>query len=658
MLKLSGFGDEIAENFETQLKEMRKLDLNYIALRNLWGTNILDLNPSQKKKARELLRNYGMGVSEIGSPLGKIPINSPWKKEWERYEKAIEMAHYFSCPRIRIFSFYFPKNDPPEKHRAAVMSRLKEMTDRAEQEGIILLHENEENIYGETGLRCKDMADTINSPNFKLIFDPANFVFCGTQAFTQWYDIMEEHIYHIHVKDVTFNRVFKPAGEGDGEFDKLLKALVKRGFSGFATMEPHLARGGQFSGFSGPDNFAKATRAFRDLCDRNQMPCRQVRMGVVGMGFIGMFHCDAMQEVPEAHLVAVADVKKVPNLKAAEDKFNTMSYSRPDDLLRRPDIDAITLGVPSGLHGEFTVKAAQKKKHVLTEKPLEITLDRADQMIKACRENKVKLGVISQRRWDPGMIELKEAVESGRLGKLILGEAYIKWYRDQKYYDSSDWKGTWKFDGGGALMNQSVHMVDQLQWVMGPVESVTAQIATLGHENIEVEDIAQALIKFQNGAVGSIIATTAVYPGMDERLEITGTKGTMIMNKNCIGLCEIQGERKAEVAEVADRGSGAADAQAITNEGHVAQIRDFCKAILEGREPAITGEEGRKPLEIILAVYESARTGQTVKLPLKSFKPPKPAGAKLAGKARTGGKSRSKPKKTGTSAKQSRSTTG
>src|SRR5690606_10065154 len=172
----------------------------------------------------------------------------------------------------------------------------------------------------------------------------------------------------------------------------------------------------------------------------------QVRMGVVGMGLIGMFHCDAMQEVPEAHLVAVADVKKVPNLKAAEDKFNTMSYSRPDDLLRRPDIDAITLGAPSGLHREFTVKAAQKTKHVLTEKPLEITLGRADQMIKACRENKVKLGVISQRRWDPGMIELKEAVESGRLGKLILGEAYIKWYRDQKYYDSSDWKGTWKFD--------------------------------------------------------------------------------------------------------------------------------------------------------------------------------------------------------------------
>jgi predicted dehydrogenase len=311
-------------------------------------------------------------------------------------------------------------------------------------------------------------------------------------------------------------------------------------------------------------------------------------------------------------------VKNVPNLKRAEEKFNVMSYAKPDDLIRRPDIDAITLGVPSGLHGEITVKAAGRMKHVLTEKPMEITLERADAMIKACREHRVKLGVISQRRWDPGMVELKQAADSGMLGKLVLGEAHVKWYRDQKYYDSSDWKGTWKFDGGGALMNQSVHSVDQLQWVMGEVDTVIAQISTLAHKNIEVEDLAQAILRFKNGAMGTIIASTAIYPGMDERLEITGTRGTIVMNKNRIAFREIMDEKKREAVEVMDRGSGAADAQAITNEGHVAQIRDFCRAILEGREPAITGEEGRKPLEIILAVYESAKTGLPVKLPLKS----------------------------------------
>lgn len=194
LLKLSGFGDEIAEDFETQLKEMRTMDLNYIALRNLWGVNILDLSPQQMKRARDLLRKYGMGVSEIGSPIGKVKINSSWKQEWLRYEKALEMAHYFNCPRIRIFSFYFPKNDPAEKHRAMVVKRLKEMSDRAEQEGVVLLHENEANIYGENGFRCKDLYEEVGSPNFQLIFDPANYVFVGQKPYTQWYDMQKDYV--------------------------------------------------------------------------------------------------------------------------------------------------------------------------------------------------------------------------------------------------------------------------------------------------------------------------------------------------------------------------------------------------------------------------------------------------------------------------------
>ncbi len=618
MLKLSGFGDEIVEDFEGQLREMRKMNLNHIALRNLWGVNILDLNANQKTKARNLLRKYGMGVSEIGTPLGKVMITSSWKKEWTRYEKAIEMAHFFNCPRIRMFSFYFPKGDPPEKHRATVMKRLKEMADRAEKENILLLHENEANIYGDTGIRCKDLVETIDSPNFKLIFDPANYVFIGTEAFTQWYEMQAEHIAHLHIKDVTFDIEFTPPGKGDSEIPELIEALAKKGFDGYATMEPHLARGGQFGGFSGSEPFAEATEAFRKICDNAGMEHREVRTSVIGMGFIGMFHCDSMLEVPQAHLVAVADIQKVPNLKKAQTKFNVMAYDNPTEMMKRDDIDMVTLGTPSGLHCEWTVKAANQKKHVLTEKPIEVSLEKADKMIKACRDNSVKLGVISQRRWDPGVRELKEAIEQGKLGKLILGDAYIKWYRTQEYYDSGGWRGTWKLDGGGCLMNQSVHTVDCLQWVMDDdVVSVTAQTVLAAHKKIEVEDIAHALLKFKNGALGTIVSSTAVYPGMEERIEVSGTKGTIMIEKNQIVVREIMGEKKAEKEETTERGSGAADAQAITNEGHVAQITDFCQAILEDRDPLITGEAGRKPLEIILAVYKSAKTGKTVTLPLK-----------------------------------------
>ena len=619
MLKLSGFGDEIAEDFETQLSEMRKMGLNHIAPRNLWGTNILDLTRAQKKRAKDLLRKHGMGVSEIGSPIGKVLITGSWEEEWKRFERAIAAAKWFGCPRIRIFSYFFPKNQPREKYRREVIRRLREMARRAEEKGITLLHENDSDVYGEDGIHCVDLLKNVGSANFKAIFDPSNFVAIGSRPFTQWWDMLKDEVVHLHVKDSTSNGVMRPAGEGDGEFRKILKAMVKRGFTGFATMEPHLSMAGRFSGFSGPQNFAHATEVFRGLCDEVGMAHRETRVGVVGMGFIGHFHCQAFQEVPEAHLVAVADVTDAPNLKRAKEKWNVEAYSKADPLLKRRDIDVITIGTPSGLHGSIAEKAMKTGKHVLVEKPMEVTLAKADSMIAAAKKYKVKLGVISQHRVDPGIRELKEAIDSGQLGKTVLAEAYVKWHRTQEYYDSGGWRGTWKLDGGGALMNQAIHAVDMLQYVMdSEVESVIAQTATLTHKRIEVEDVAQALLKFKNGALGMIIATTSAYPGMSERLEVTGAKGTIIVEEDKVIKREIMGEKpRKKVDEDEEFGVGASDAQAISNRGHVAQLSDFIKAVQEDREPLVPGGEGRKPLEIILAIYESAKTGKRVKLPLK-----------------------------------------
>ncbi|MBI1785587.1 Gfo/Idh/MocA family oxidoreductase, partial [Candidatus Sumerlaeota bacterium] len=252
----------------------------------------------------------------------------------------------------------------------------------------------------------------------------------------------------------------------------------------------------------------------------------------------------------------------------------------------------------------------------LTEKPIEITLKKADAMIAGAKKNKVKLGVISQHRTDPGIIELREAIHSGKLGKIILAEAYVKWWRTQEYYDSGGWRGTWKLDGGGALMNQGVHTVDMLQYVMdSPVASVVAQTTRAAHTRIEVEDVAQALLKFKNGALGMIIASTAIQPGFPERIEVTGTKGTIIVEKDRVTYREISGEEKKESsAHDGDYLVGASDPKAISNRGHVLQLQDFCRAIQDGREPLVAGPEGRKPLEIILAIYESAKTGKRVTL--------------------------------------------
>ena len=227
------------------------------------------------------------------------------------------------------------------------------------------------------------------------------------------------------------------------------------------------------------------------------------------------------------------------------------------------------------------------------------------------------LTVISQHRFDPGLIELKRLIDEGALGRLVLGEASTKWYRTQGYYDSAAWRGTWAMDGG-SLLNQGVHYVDLLRWCMGPVTEVTAVCATQAHQ-VEVEDTALALVRFGSGAVGTLLSTTAAYPGFPQRLEITGTGGTVIVEDGRIARRALTGEAAASADQPGtgrQPGAPAADPAAIEVASHAAQLADLLAAVEEGREPAVSGQAGRDTLEIVCAVYESARTGRTVRLPV------------------------------------------
>jgi predicted dehydrogenase len=345
--------------------------------------------------------------------------------------------------------------------------------------------------------------------------------------------------------------------------------------------------------------------------------------GIIGCGVIAPFHARAIGELSDARLLAVAD--EVPErARDVASQFGVEAVS-VDALLARPDIDVVCVCVPSGLHAEVGTRVAAAGKHVVVEKPIEITLEAADRLIDAARDNGVKLAVISQHRWDSGVRQLKELVDSGRLGKLVLGDAIVKWYRTQQYYDSGSWRGTWRLDGGGALMNQGVHYVDLLQWIMGPVERVFARARTAAHERIEVEDVVVATLSFASGAIGTIEASTAVYPGLGERLEVSGTGGTAIIEAGALTVRELKdekGETSPYGGKVAVEADGEAKAGAAANPadisylGHREQLRDLLEAIGSGGKPTIDGEEARKPLEIILAVYESARTGRDVALPM------------------------------------------
>ena len=348
--------------------------------------------------------------------------------------------------------------------------------------------------------------------------------------------------------------------------------------------------------------------------------------GIIGCGMISAFHARAIAEVRGAKLVGGYDAQP-----AAADKlsanFGCKAYRSLEEMLADPDIDVVTIGTPSGAHLEPALAAARAGKHVIVEKPLEITLRRCDKIIGECEKAGVVLSTVFPSRFNEASQKLKSAVDQDRFGTLALGDAIVKWYRTQAYYDSGAWRGTWRLDGGGALMNQAIHCVDLLAWLMGPVAEVNAQTALLAHSRIAVEDTAVAAIRFANGALGIIQASTAVYPGYLKRIEINGSAGSAVLEEEDLVKWDFAKKTKVDAAilrKMANRkssGGGAADPAAIGHQGHVRQFQDVVNAIRNGKKPLIDGPEGRRAVEIILAIYKSAETGRAVRLPLLSDPP-------------------------------------
>jgi len=343
--------------------------------------------------------------------------------------------------------------------------------------------------------------------------------------------------------------------------------------------------------------------------------------GIIGCGMISRFHARAIGDVPGAKLVGCCDtIPAAADRLAAE--FDCRACHKLGDLLDDPRIDVVVIGTPSGAHMEPAVAAARAGKHVIVEKPLEITLRRCDRIIDACDQAGVVLSTIFPSRFHDSSRLLKKAVDQGRFGRLTLGDAIVKWYRTQQYYDSGQWRGTWELDGGGALMNQAIHSVDLLVWLMGAVAEIRAHTALLAHKRIAVEDVAVASLQFANGALGTIEASTAAYPGYLKRIEIHGSEGSAVMEEEDIVKWDFARPRKSDqtilqsMAQRTSGGGGAADPAAIGHHGHARQFKDVLKAIRRGTQPLIDGPEGRRAVEVILGIYKAAETGRAVKLPL------------------------------------------
>jgi predicted dehydrogenase len=346
-----------------------------------------------------------------------------------------------------------------------------------------------------------------------------------------------------------------------------------------------------------------------------------IGFAIVGCGMIARFHARALADVPGTRVAALVGRQLASADKlAAELHLDCFKTTDLAAALARPDVQVVIVTTPSGAHLEPAVAAAAAKKHVVVEKPLEITTERCDRIIEACQRHGVKLCTIFPSRFGDANRALKAAVEAGRFGRLTLGETTCKWWRTQQYYDEGGWKGTQALDGGGALMNQAIHNVDLLLWVMGAVTHVSGFTATLAHERIEVEDTAVACLRFANGALGVIQATTSVHPGLPKTIAVHGDRGTAVIEQDDVlrwdftPETDADREMKARFAQKVGASGGSADPRAISHVGHARQLADFVHAIQSGGAPLVDGREGRKAVEVIQAIYRSAQTGRTVPL--------------------------------------------
>lgn len=329
-------------------------------------------------------------------------------------------------------------------------------------------------------------------------------------------------------------------------------------------------------------------------------------IGLIGGGNISETHARAARAIPGVEIAAVYGTNSEKVRKLCGEHDGTPYADFAAFLAHRP-MDAVIIGSPSGLHASQGIAAAKQGLHVLTEKPLDISTSRADELIEAAENAGVKLGVIFQDRMKPHIRQLKDWIDRGLLGKPLLVDASVKWYRPPEYYANSRWRGTLALDGGGALMNQGIHTIDLLLWLLGDVSRVQARVATLLHP-IESEDTATALLEFARGAIGVFRATTAAYPGYPRRVEISGTEGTVVLEHDRIIAADLR-NAPPEDAKFADRDENQSGSSAVVSDfrGHQAVIEDFLCAIEKDTAPACDGRQGRRSLALVEAIYRAAR---------------------------------------------------
>ncbi len=624
--KISGFSDEIASDIKTQFEVLNKLGIKYFEPRGVNGKNISTLTEEEAKKLKAEMDKHGIKVSSIGSPIGKIKIREDFCDHFEVFENVIKVAKILDAKYIRIFSFYHDEPQWLEEERSLVISRLKRLIEVAKENDLILLHENEKGIYGDTAERCKDLMDNLYCNNFKAVFDPANFVQCGEDT-KKAYELLKDYIEYVHIKDALDDGKVVPAGYGKGNVPYIINSLFENGYDGYLSLEPHL---GSFEGLSNlelddkMENLPEGgegtfTLAYNALCDIIKKPKEtekvdKVKIGIIGFGNMGTSHAARIfkGDIPGMELGAICDIDP-DRLNAAKELYpDVATFTDVEEMYKSGFINSVLVAVPHYDHPKYVIMAFNYNLHVMCEKPAGVYTKQVREMNEAAKKQDKVFGIMYNQRTNPMYRKIKDLVESGQLGHIKrITWIVTNWYRPQSYHDSSAWRSTWELEGGGTLINQNPHQLDLWQWMFGMPDKIYAKISYGKYYDIEVDDDVCAFMEYGNGTTGQYITSTGESPGTN-RLEIACDMGILVADENGLFFKRNEmSEREYNKQCTASFGNlPYLDCKIPLQEGsgeqHNGVLKAFANTILKGGTLIANGEEGIKGLTISNAMHLSS----------------------------------------------------
>ena len=652
---ISAFADEAATDLAGQIAALKAAGITCMEPRTINGKNIMQQTEEELIAIRDALNEAGIGLSAIGSPIGKYSITEDFEPHFEEFRRACGIAKLLGTPRIRIFSFFIPEGEAPEKYRDEVVARLTRMQEYAAAEGITLCHENEAKIYGEGPACVKDILEAV--PGLSAVWDAANYLLTGFDP-VKGYEACADRISYIHIKDAIVYEKGRivPAGDGDGCIkDVLVRHSDATAETIYLTLEPHL---NAFVGYNDIDDrelagtglkfdsteasFAFAAKALKSLLceagfEENEVgiftprALKKIRFGILGVGQQGTTYTKLFRDgkIRNGELVAVADNAEGARAKWSE-TFGQLCpvYKSLDEMLDKGALDCVMVEIPHYEHPDAAIAAMRRGVAVIVDKPAGVYTEQVEKMYAVQKKTGVALGMMFNQRTNPAYKKIRRMITEGVIGNIKrISWIITNWYRNQCYYDSGAWRGTWEGEGGGVLYNQAPHQLDMYLWIAGMMPSRVHSFCHFGKwHNIDVEDDVTTYVEFPNGATGTFITTTADWPGTN-RLEITGSRGTIIYDKNTLTLSLLETDEREFCYSCKEMwGKNAVTTVTVPvygeNVAHKGIINNFADALLGLCPIYAPGTEGINGVAFANAMHLSAFEGRTVEMPFpaKRFK--------------------------------------